>query len=296
MAQAAPGKMLDCPPWKAEAHGPGFSVPAGACDAHFHIFWEGERFPYVQGRSYTPPDAPLKAFQRLQRILGTERAVIVHPSVYGTDNRASLEAMELAGPSWRGIVVVPPDIPAPELKAMHDLGVRGVRINLLFAGGTSDEGLEKLARKIEPLGWHVQLLIDVSAFPDVRKRLGALPVPVVFDHMGMMPAAKGMEHPGFQDMLALLGEGKAWVKLSGAYRITAQKNAPYEDVTPIARKIAATNPDQCVWGSDWPHPHCPVPMPDDGDLLDMLAIHVPDEAERNRILVENPARLYGFPR
>lgn len=297
MAPPEPDQMRECPPWDADPQPPKFKVPAGACDAHFHIFWpQAMGFPYASERSYTPPDAPLKAFQRLQRILGLERAVIVHPSVYGTDNRASLEALALAGPSWRGVAVVEPGISHPELKALHAAGVRGVRVNLLFATSVMDYDLKALAEKVAPLGWHMQLLIDVSAFPDLRRAFNELPVDVVFDHMGHMSVAKGIDNQGFQDMLALIGDGKGWAKLSGAYRMTQQRHAPYQDVVPFARKIVATNPERCLWGTDWPHPACPVPMPNDGDLLDLLALYAPDAATRDRILVDNPAALYGFPR
>lgn len=297
MASHEPGGMRDCPPWDPNPHAPKFKVPAGACDTHFHVFWPAAAgFEYAPGRSYTPPDAPLKEFQRMQGILGLERAVIVHPTVYGTDNSASLEAMALAGPTWRGVAVVEPDITEKEIEALHEAGMRAARVSLLFSTTVMDYDLKALADKIAPFGWHIQLLIDISAFPDLRKTFEALPVDCVFDHMGHMSVGKGMQHESFQDMLALVGEGKGWVKLSGAYRTTQMQDAPYEDVVPFAQKIIETNPERCVWGTDWPHPACPVPMPNDGDLLDMLALYAPDEAIRNRILVDNPAELYGFPR
>lgn len=296
MASPEPGGRLDCPPWDPDPDPPAFEVPAGACDAHFHIYWPDGRYPFVPERSYTPPDAPLEAFQRMQRVLGLERAVIVHPSIYGTDNRPSLEAMALAGPSWRGVAVVDPDISEKELEAMHEAGMRGVRVNLLFGTSVMDYDLKALAAKVAPLGWHIQLLIDVSQFPDLRETFAALPVDCVFDHMGHMSVGRGMDDPGFRDMLALIGEGKGWAKLSGAYRTTELREMPYEDAIPFARKIIETNPERCLWGTDWPHPACPVPMPNDGDLLDLLALYAPDESVRNRILVDNPAELYGFPR
>lgn len=297
MATPAPGETRDCPPWDPDPRPAKFTPPAGACDCHFHVFWPPDAgFAYVPERSYTPPDAPLKDFQRMQSILGLERAVIVHPTVYGADNSASLEAMALAGPSWRGVAVVEPDITEKEIAALHAAGVRGARVSLLFSTTVMDYDLKALAEKIAPFGWHIQLLIDISAFPDLRRTFEALPVDCVFDHMGHMSVEKGLEHESFQDMLALIGEGKGWAKLSGAYRITAMRNAPYEDVIPFARKIIETNPERCVWGTDWPHPACPVPMPNPGDLLDLVALYAPDEALRNRILVDNPAELYGFPR
>ena len=284
-----------CPPFDPDPVPPGFTPPPGACDCHVHVFAASARYPYAAGRSYTPPPAPLAALTHMMRVTGLERAVIVQPSVYGIDNRATLDAVREGGPGFRAVVVVEDDVADVELRRMHDAGARGVRVNLLFAGGAAATDIRKLAARIAPLGWHLQLLIDVTTFPDLRATLGDLPVDVVFDHMGHLPASAGVDHPGFQAMLALLGEGGAWVKLSGAYRLTAAAHPPYADVAPLAKALIAANPERLVWASDWPHPAITVPMPNDGALLDLLDGWVPDPGIRDRILRDNPQRLYGFP-
>ena len=268
--------------------------PKGACDCHAHVFGPIERYPYVSDRSYTPPEASYEVYRRMLGVLGLDRAVIVQPSVHGTDNRVTMDAVDRAEGDFRAVVVVDDAVTDAELEDMSARGARGVRLNLLYRSGSEVSDVRRLAERIAPLGWHMQMLIDVSTFGDLRDRLGDLPVDVVFDHMGHLPASKGIEDHGFQDMLAMIREGRAWAKLSGSYRFTGEKTAPYSDVVPFARAILAAGSDRCVWATDWPHPTVAIPMPNDGALLDMLADWVPDEATRNRILVANPAKLYGF--
>ncbi|WP_119166114.1 amidohydrolase family protein [Algihabitans albus] len=284
-----------CAPADPTPRKPILAVPPGACDCHAHVFGPVERYPYTRHRTYTPPDAPLEAYQTMLSTLGLERAVIVQPSVYGTDNRATLDAISAGGPNFRGVVVVDENIDTAEMERMHEAGVRGVRINLIFKSGIEVSDVRKLAEKIKPFDWHLQLLIDVSEFSDIRRNLGDLPVEVVIDHMGHMPTSVGVGHPGFQEMLALLRDGGCWVKLSGAYRITGGSSVPYVDVIPFAQAIVEANPRQTLWATDWPHPYVNIPMPNDGDLLDLLTDWAPDADDRQRILVDNPARLYGFP-
>lgn len=273
---------------------PRFRLPAGACDCHAHVFGPESRYPYTRHRTYTPPDAPLSDYKNMLGTLGLERAVIVQPSVYGTDNRATLDAIKEGGENFRGIVVVDDNIDTAEMERMHEIGVRGVRVNLLFKSGIEVSDVRRLADKIAPFGWHLQMLVDVSEFSDIEETLGDLPVEVVFDHMGHLPTSVGVDHPGFQEMLRLLKRGRSWAKLSGSYRITGSNDLPYEDVTPFAKAIIAANPERVVWASDWPHPYINVPMPNDGGLLDLLDFWAPDIATRNRILVDNPAKLYDF--
>ena len=192
------------------------------------------------------------------------------------------------------MVVVDESVDEAELERMHAAGARGVRINLLFKSGSEVSDVRRLADKVSVFGWHLQMLIDVSEFSDLRETLGALPVDLVFDHMGHMPTSLGTQHHGFQDMLAMLADGRAWVKASGAYRITSSPELPYSDVAPFAREIIRANPERVLWASDWPHPYITVPMPNDGALLDLLDDWSPDAATRDRILVDNPAKLYGF--
>ncbi len=276
---------------------PGFEVPAGACDTHAHVFGPAGVYPYSPNRSYTPPDAPVGAYLHLHQRLGIERGVLVQPSVYGTDNRLQLDALAYLrglGKNYKGVAVVDADIAEVELDLLQAGGHCGVRMNLLFKGGIAWGDVEALAERLARRRWHLQFLIDVSTFDDLESRICALPVPVVIDHMGHMACDKGLDHPGFQALLRLLRDGQAWVKLSGAYRISAQEYPPYSDVVPFARALIEANATRCIWGSDWPHPHFPRPMSNDGDLLDLLADWVPDAAERRKILVDNPAQLYGF--
>jgi 2-pyrone-4,6-dicarboxylate lactonase len=283
-----------CRPPNSDPGRPKIPVPPSACDCHAHIFGPVEKYPFVAGRSYTPPPASTQAYRRMLGALGLARAVIVQPSVYGTDNRCTYDAVAASGGRWRGIAVVDASTHVDELRRLHDAGFRGVRINLLFkGGGLAMDTLEKTARRIAPVGWHVQLLIDGRDLPELAPRLLRLPVRFVIDHMGHMPAQLGLDNPGFKALLALAGEANCWVKLSGAYRISA-KPYPYEDVVPIAKALVEAAPQRMVWGSDWPHPSFQGAMPVDASLLDLLASWVPETRTRQRILAANPAELYDF--
>jgi predicted TIM-barrel fold metal-dependent hydrolase len=274
---------------------PSFRPPPGAADTHAHVFGPADRYPYGADRSYTPPDSPLPEYMALLNTLGLERGVIVQPSVYGTDNRATLDALRSEPERLRAVAVAGADIADEDLGEMHRLGVRGLRFNLLFRGGVGFDSARRLAERIAPLGWHLQFLLDISELDGFAGRLAELPVDSVIDHMGHMPAAKGIDHPAFRDLLALLREGRTWVKLSGAYRLSGQDRPPYDDVRPMARALIDARPDRLVWATDWPHPAVTRPMPNDGVLLDLLADWAPDAEMRRRILVENPAALYDFP-
>ncbi len=272
---------------------PKVAAPPNAWDCHAHIFGPVEQYPYIPGRSYTPPPASIQAYQRMLSALGLDRAVIVQPSVYGTDNRCTYDAVAASGGRWRGIAVVGASTNMQALQRLHDAGFRGVRINLLFKGGLAMEILEQIARLIAPLGWHLQLLVDGRDLPELAPRLRRLPVRFVIDHMGHMPAQLGLAHPEFTALLALAREGNCWVKLSGPYRISA-KSYPYEDAAPIAKALVEAAPERMVWGSDWPHPSFQGAMPVDATLLDLLASWVPEPRTRQRILTTNPAELYDL--
>ncbi|MEM7426241.1 MAG: amidohydrolase family protein [Pseudomonadota bacterium] len=272
---------------------PGFAMPKGACDCHAHVIGPPDKYDYVPERSYTPPDALLEDYRKLHNVLGIDRAVIVQPSVHGTDNQVTLDAIAGYGPDARGIAVVDADVTGAELERLHRGGMRGLRLNMLFGGGVGLHALEPLADKIAPLGWHLQLLLDARDLEELGPRIRKLPVPVVVDHMGHMHVSHGMDHPGFQTLLALVRDGIAWIKLSGNYRISS-KMPEYRDAIPFAQALIEAAPEHMVWGTDWPHPALTDHMPNDGDLLDALATYAPDEATRNAILVDNPARLYGF--
>jgi len=272
---------------------PDLPPPAGSCDCHAHIFGPESLYPYMSNRSYTPPDALLSSYMALLNTLGLDRSVIVQPSVYGTDNRVTLDAIKREGENFRGVVVVDENVTSEELTRMHEIGVRGVRLNLLFKGGMSLSAVCQIADRIKTFGWHLQFLVDVSTFPE-HDTLKKLPVDIVFDHMGHLPTSKGVNDPGFVTLLNMLDSGKAWVKMSGPYRITCTGGYPYQDVTPFAKAIIETNPERAVWATDWPHPAIQTPMPNDGDLLDLLHEWVPDNEMRKAVLVDNPSKLYDF--
>ena len=290
-----PAMFKPCPPPDSDPRKPVLAVPAGACDCHFHIFGPSAHYAFATERSYTPPDAPVEAYRRVMAALGLQRCIIVQPSVYGIDNACTLDAMGRLGAGCRGVAVIDETVGDGVLEEMHGAGIRGVRFNLLYKGGVEVESMHAVAERIAPLGWHVQLHIDGRDLPELAGSLRALPVDFVLDHMGHVPAATGLDHPGNRTLLALLGEGRCWVKLSGAYRISSQ--APdYADAEHLARSLIEAAPERLVWGSDWPHPAIDGPMPNDGDLLDLLGRWTGDAALRRRILVDNPVALYGFPK
>ncbi|WP_038852079.1 amidohydrolase family protein [Bordetella petrii] len=270
-----------------------FPVPPGACDTHAHVIGDGVRYPYVENRSYTPPPAPEARYLAMLGGCGMTRGVLVQVSVHGTDNRYMLEVLRRHRDTLRGVAVVGPDVGDRELETLHAAGVRGLRFNVLFGGGVGLDALDRLAPRMAALGWHAQFLMDVRHLPEAMPRLAALPVPCVFDHMGHMPVAEGMQHPGFQALLHGIREYGWWAKLSGAYRLSDQFDH-YDDVTPWAQALIEAAPDRMVWGSDWPHVAIPR-MPDTGVLRNLLAKWAPSDALRRRILVDNPQTLYDFP-
>jgi 2-pyrone-4,6-dicarboxylate lactonase len=286
-----------CAPPDAHPHKPSFRLPPGATDTHFHIFGPMAQYGFAEKRIYTPPDALLADWQRLANTLGVERGVIVQPSVYGADNSVTLANLKAMHGQWRGVVVVEDSITDRELEAMHALGVRGIRFNVVDVAG--EKGVlpmplaRGLAERIAPLGWHVQFLMHVDDYPDLEKRFEGFPTDFVIDHFGYMKAGKGVKDANFQAFLRLLKGGRCWCKFTGAYRISAH-DMPYPDVTPLAHAIIEANPDRVVWGTDWPHPKHEGAMPNDGEMCSRLLEWIPDAAIRDRVLAANPARLYGF--
>jgi len=277
-----------------EARKPGWTPPPGATDCHMHIFGPAARYPYAEGRDYTPTDCPMAHYRRMCETVGIARTVVVHPSVYGFDNACSEQAVRDLGANGRGVAVLPPDVSRAELKRLHDIGFRGARFNMVSSGGTPREALEGMAAKVAEFGWHIQVFTKSDDIAAMEPRYVRLPVDVVFDHIGGADHARGLDQPGFQAMLRLLGAGRAWVKVSGAYRVDFD-GAPWPRAAPFARALIEAAPERVVWGTDWPHPHLQGrPMPNDGDLMDEVAAWTADPAQRRRILVDNPARLYGF--
>lgn len=286
-----------------------FQVPTGACDCHTHIHGDPEEFPFFPGRVYTPAMALPEEMAALHKALHIQRVVIVTPSVYGTDNSATLYGMKARGTDARGIAVIDDNTPDSELDAMALAGVRGIRLNLATAG-ISDPSLvrqrfQTAAERVNSRNWHVQIFTNLAMISAIKDLVAASPVPVVFDHFGGAKAELGPQQPGFPELAELVQSGKAYVKISGAYR--ASKLAPdYADVVPFAKALIAANPDRVVWGTDWPHPNgitppgrkptdvTPLLQIDDGHLLNQLAVWAPDPEIRKKILVNNPARLYAF--
>lgn len=268
-----------------------FTVPAGAVDTHAHVIGGPPEFPLVANRSYTPPAATPEAYVHMLDATGMAYGVLIQVSVHGTDNSLMLRTIRANGPRLRGIAVVPLSLPDRELLELKEAGVVGVRLNVLFGGGIGLREMESYGSLCRELGWHIQLLIDAHEMPDMS-RIAALPVPVVVDHLGHMPTRYGVRNQGFQALLGIVRDG-AWVKLSGAYRITGEQRG-YVDTIAFAHALIEAAPDRCVWGSDWPHVALSGHMMNVGDLLDLLASWVPDEAVRRKVLVENAHRLYGF--
>jgi predicted TIM-barrel fold metal-dependent hydrolase len=285
--------MRPCPPPLPHPRKPLLTLPPGSCDCHAHVFGPPGRYPLAAKRGYTPPETPLEQYLRLLETLGVGRGVIVTPSAYGRDNAATLDALAGAGGRLRGVAVVDESAGEAELERLAAGGIRGVRFNLVSGGGVSLALLETMAARIAPLGWHVQLFVALDALPALEPRLKALPVPAVIDHMGHVQAGTGLMHPGFQALLRLVRHG-SWVKLSAPYRLS-RRYPDFPDVLPYVRALLAAGPERVVWGSDWPHVGMwEQPMPDDGDLVDLLETWMPDPEQRRRVLVDNPARLYGF--
>ncbi|MFY9952789.1 amidohydrolase family protein [Bradyrhizobium sp.] len=286
-----------------------FDVPAGSCDCHTHIHGDPAKFPFFSGRVYTPELASPEEMTAVHKALHIERVVIVTPSVYGPDNSATLFGMKARGATARGVAVIDDKTPDGDLDTMNQLGIRGIRLNLA-TGGVNDPKVGRprfraAVERVKTRNWHVQLFTSLSMISAIKDLVATSPVPVVFDHFGGAQAELGAEQPGFADLLELVKSDKAYVKISGAYR--ASRLAPdYSDAAPLARALIAANADRIIWGTDWPHPDSVTPpgrknsdvtpllQIDDGRLLNQLPMWAPDEATRKKILVDNPARLYGF--
>jgi len=285
-----------CPGPDLNPRNPSIEVPAGACDCHVHIYAPPERHPYKEKRRYTPAPEILGpgAYLKMADALGLERAVLVQPGIY-PDNEVTVEALKASGGKWRGVAaVLDANVSRQELKRLDEAGFRGVRFNPRNTKLVALKDLEIIAGKIAEFGWHAQIHMDARDLVDLADRFRKLPVDIVIDHMGRIPPAEaGIDHPGFQALLALMREGKCWVKLSAPNRF-GDPRPPYPQVVPIARALVQAAPERCVWASDWPHTREYGHMPNDGELLNLLAVWAPDAGDRRLILVDNPARLYRF--
>lgn len=269
-------------------------APVGATDCHIHIF--DPRFPRKVAMAHTAPEwGTVADYGLFQRRVGLSRVVIVSPTSYGFDNGCLIDALDAFGESARGIAVIKLDTPDAELQQLHAHGVRGIR---LYAdqGRVQPEELARYAKRIADLGWHIQFVVgrEPGTLERFEAALSALPCRVVIDHMGYLPQPDAMKHPGFPVLLRLLDAGHVWVKLSGVYLRSAQRQPPYDDCDALATELARAAPERCLWGTDWPHTGVkdPACKPDGAELFDRLSRWVPDAAARDKVLVENPTAVY----
>jgi predicted TIM-barrel fold metal-dependent hydrolase len=266
-----------------------------ATDAHCHIFGPADKFPFSDDRTYTPPDSGIDDFLVLQERLGLSRAVFVQASCHGTDNSAMVDAIIRGKGRFAGVAMIDESFSDADIQKLHDVGVRGTRFNFVAHLGGAPEMDEywRIVERVARFGWHIVLHFDAKDLPSHVEMLDKMPVPYVIDHMARIDAKAGLEQEPFQQLLELMGDERAWVKISGAERQTADGTPPYDDVVPYAQALVAAAPERILWGSDWPHPNVRA-TPDDGDLIDFVAQVAPDEATRQKILVTNPERLYDF--
>ncbi len=287
-----------CQALDPEIRSPKIEFPSGAVDCHAHVCGPALEFPYAIERIYTPPDATLTQYQSLLNMLGIDRAVLVQPSVYGTDNRAMLAALSLNPNQFRGVAVIDPHISDTELETMHHAGIRGIRCNIVDvadqSAGLPIAKLTALAKRIQPFGWHLELLAHVNEYPDLARTFANFPVDLVFGHFGYCHAKYGVHGKGFQGLLELLRNHKAWVKMTGPYRI-CDGDFPYADMRAFNDEVIKANSQRLIWGSDWPHVMVKKQMPHDADLCDLFGSWVSDPNLRKSILSDNSCMLYDFP-
>ena len=295
--------MRVCMPPDPNPRKPRFTPPPNSCDTHAHVFGPPETFPFAPTRQYTPPAAPIEHYLNMLAVIGIDRGVVVQPSAHGFDNTATLDALAKKGGRFRGIARVDDTTTAEELKGLHEGGIRGVRFNLLdrSVGNIKLMVFDRVIERLVEFGWSVDLHIDPKNLVEQERRIRALPVPVVFDHLARINPADELGQEAFQLLLDFLKDERFWVKLTGADKISrtdsrSDKGLFYTDVVPFARALIEAAPDRVIWGTDWPHSNIFVPgkTPNDGDLLDLLSEFAPDESVRHKILVDNPSRLYGF--
>ncbi|MBM3344671.1 MAG: GntR family transcriptional regulator [Betaproteobacteria bacterium] len=272
---------------------PSFALPPNAVDCHAHVFGERTKYGYADDRQYTPPPVFLKDYLAMHDTIGFARGVVVQTGVHGTNNQVIVDAMAQANGRLRGIALLRADVTDAELQRLDQAGVRGFRANLVAKIGVQFDAAKKLAARVAKLGWHAQFLLDIENFPDFDRIAAEFPSEMVIDHMGRPDATQGVNAPGFEALLRALKGGRVWSKLSAPYR-TSRAPIPYHDITPFAQALAAAAPERLLFGTDWPHVMMQGAMPNTGTLVEQLAAWVPDAATRERILVQNPARLYRF--
>lgn len=271
---------------------PRYQMPAGSTDAHCHVFGPAAKFPYAPNRRYTPEDAPKEALAALHDHLGVQRAVIVQASCHGNDNAAMLDALAWRPDAYRGVAILDDTIHGGDILKMHQAGVRGARFNFVkhLGGAPSMDVFNNVIKRIKPLGWHVVLHLDAPGIVPLSEMIRAIPIKFVIDHMGRVPAADGVDQEPLKALLELAKIDRCWIKVCGSERIDMP---PYDKAVPIARKVVETIPDRVLWGTDFPHPNSTHDC-DEVDLVDLVPLIAPDPAMQRKLLVDNPAKLYGF--
>jgi 2-pyrone-4,6-dicarboxylate lactonase len=283
------------PSYKAQPRKPRLALPPGACDTHFHVWAPQSVFPFATDRSYTPPcEAPKEALFAMHRHIGVQRGVVVQSAPYGFDNSAAADLIAAKPRHYRGVALLRASASAGELERLNAQGFRGVRFHYMEHLGAGDpiDAVLAMAPRLAEIGWHLQIHLAGARIAELAPALKRSPVPVVIDHMGRVDASPGVQSAEFRALLSLLEAKHVWVKVSGAERISREP-APWRDAITFGRTLVAEFGDRTLWGSDWPHPNLTT-VPDDGDLADLTAEFAPTEAERQRLLVDNPQRLYGF--
>jgi 2-pyrone-4,6-dicarboxylate lactonase len=287
--------------WHADPSTPDFALPYGAVDAHCHVFGPQAEFPFAPERKYTPCDASKDQLFALRDHLGVARTVIVQATCHGADNSAMVDAVRTAGGRARGVATVRPGVSDRELRELDAAGVRGVRFNFVkrLVDTSPHEDLSTIAGKIAPLGWHVVLYFEAADLPELEDFFGALPAPLVIDHMGRPDVTKPVDGPEFERFLGFVDENDVWVKVSCPERLTVTgppaldgERHAYTDVVPFARRVVTEFPDRVLWGTDWPHPNLKDHMPDDGLLVDYVPQIATTAELQRKLLVDNPMRLY----
>jgi predicted TIM-barrel fold metal-dependent hydrolase len=271
-----------------------FTPPPLACDAHCHVFGPASKFPFDPNAAYTPEDAPFEALQELHSTLELHRAVIVHASCHGADMRVTLDAIARSGGRYRGTAIIDSSVSEKDFQRMHEGGIRAVRFNFVrhLGGRPSMDFFQKTVQKLQFFGWHLILHLDAQDLVELEQVFSRLPVPFVIDHMGRVKAADGLEQRPFKTLLGFLKNENAWVKICGAERVSSE-GPPFTDAVPFGRALVEAAPDRVLWGTDWPHPNVKW-MPDDAALVNLFPLMAPDRVVQRKILVDNPARLYGF--
>jgi len=274
---------------------PGIALPPLSCDSHFHVFGPHSKFPYAPNRPFTPTDAPKEDLFRLHEFLGFQRGVFVQSTCHGTDNSVLVDMLAAGKGRYRGAALLDPSVADAEVERLDDAGVRGVRLHFLtghLGPARPREDMLRIIDKVAPYGWHIEMHVGGNNVVDLYEFITAIEAPVVIDHIGRIDIAEGPHGKAFSVLRRLLDRGNIWVKLSGTDRISKQKY-PYADAIVFPRNLAAHAPERVVWGTDWPHPNHNA-IPNDGELVDLIAEIAPDAKTRRLMLVDNPAKLFGF--